>query len=791
MSRIPYGIMPFQFGAEEEDHDREFLRNQQAVGEVPGQVDPWDNPNEQRVAPLSGPQTSRPEAVPEPVQALRPRPLIPQEAVPFTQADSLALQKLQQNQAQIQEQLSSGELNEQEAADLNGQVMSRMTPLQQRKAKFEEQNKQQMVQQQMQDQAMAFGMQQQNGMARAKGFPQTVSEVVDPMTGEVTRFFQQPDGQWEQIQASEKEMAGFRDEQRQAMQSFVPGGIPPGRSPGEFPPNPEPGQYRPKEFTAGQGGGEGKGQGEGLDFFPHPAQMGGIGEAGVNTDEWRAARHQENMLRNQAEGAALPGEGDRAVPPEGVLQGMPADPFGGLRGLVGGRGVPPEEQGQFNEMLRGQQAPMPDGPAPVPQTYGTPDGPDAPQMPQDNMPPGITPDMLQAPQGPQEPVNAPPTEQQLQQSYGTPQGPEAPEQRQPSGRVMSIGTPEYGTAAHARQVRAAGQFQQLRQQGVPPQMAQFMAYNPEGYKRLQASQQVQQMGMDDEIADGVLSGTITMRELRAAQQMAQKVVGPPPQFRGDARLYRAQMQEYQKTVNDRAESILNRHMSNTSQLQGQGFKQTEAEKAREFKAEQAAKLQAGKELLQSGAFKNRMDFETYANENKLDLQTRGHLNRLYEADERRKATEKAEMTEKEYRSSVNSRYDKLQAERERLLKADPNAKLPDHLKDDDAMYSAAEKHAKRLHGTHKPEPPKPAPGQPKVFDAGKFTVSGITPRNDPATIPPDTVVSVDGKTGQSTSTPPPIANLPPEVQAKVNAMTTEEEVKEAIRKEEERLRGKK
>lgn len=670
MSRIPYGIMPLSFGAESEEERRRRLGT-----EIPPPPDEWTpEPEDQRgaVSAVKGPPSledpgfqrhlmdqgtyggvkGRPPAPdpedadqwpgrarrgypnydvenssqwpgfggkpgPQEPRALQPRPLIPQEAVPFTQADSLQLQKLQQGRAQVQEQLSNAEITEQEAGELQAQLAQKMAPLEQRKSQFEQQQKQQGIQQQMQDQALAFGMQQQNGMARAKGFPQTVSSVVDEMTGEITKFFQQPDGQWTQI-------------------------------------------------TKERGGGEGSVQGEELDYFPPPIAQMQVAQAGQYGDN-----------------------------PPGPM-------------------APPDQSG---EQL------------PEPGAQGGAMGPPAP----------------------------------TEQTYGTPQGPEAPAPKQSSGRVMSIGTPEYGTAAHQRQVQQAAQFQQLRQQGMPAKMAQAAVYYPQ---RLQVAQQAAQMGMDSEVTDAVLEGTISTREIRAAQQMAQQVVGPPPQFRGDARLYRSQMAEYQKTVNDRAESILNRHMANKAAQQGQNFKQTEAEKARVFKEQQAEKLQAGKELLQAGGFKNSRELQEYAHANRLDEGQTSHLNTLFRIqesqrlkDEAKAKDEKREMTEKEFRGTVDKRVQHLEKQKEALLKADPNAKLPEYLKDEDAMHTAARKYAERLHGTHKPE----------KGDA-----------------PPAGTVVTDGPEGSTATSPKQPFQWPwqggtPEQVKKVENLT-EDEIKEILRK---------
>lgn len=469
MSRIPYGIMPYSFGAESEEERRRRLAEEEtpepgdqrgaakggtrqtlpggiegdyvpghAKGGEPGINDPgyaayWEQKHQELLGPgqaamqrrreeegmlphgmnpdarpsddpgwgpfnrpFDGMFQGRPEAQGLPRNrapeflgdgALQPRPLIPQEAVQFTEGDRQALQRLQNSQNQVQQWFGESEIDEATAAHMNGQLVEKMQPLLQRQQKFQEQQKQQALQSQMEEMATATGMQMQNMSARAKAFPSTVMAHVNPMTGATSHFIQQPDGTIEQIK--------------------------------------EP-----------SGGGEGQAAGEGLDFFPHPAQQMQVAQAGQYGD-------------NPPGPLAPPGP-EEAIP----------------------------EPGQAGEA--GVQGP----PAPTEQTYGTPADPDAP----------------------------------------------AP--KQPSGRVMSIGTPEYGTAAHQRQVQQAAKYQQLMQGGWDAKQAKLAVYQPE---KFQLAQQAKRAGLDGGVVTGIEDGLLTSNDIRTAQRLAEQAV-PAPTRTGNPRI---------------------------------------------------------------------------------------------------------------------------------------------------------------------------------------------------------------------------------------------------------------
>ena len=119
---------------------------------------------------------------------------------PFTTADKLQAQRLQQALATARKSLDDGEIDDVSYQGLLGMIRQRLAPLlerqQQADADAEEQQQQQVTKKHAQMQAM----EQQAAVFRAQNFMERIVPIVDPLTGRVARMFESKPGYWEEIE---------------------------------------------------------------------------------------------------------------------------------------------------------------------------------------------------------------------------------------------------------------------------------------------------------------------------------------------------------------------------------------------------------------------------------------------------------------------------------------------------------------------------------------------------------------------------------------------------------------
>jgi hypothetical protein len=123
---------------------------------------------------------------------------------PFSQADSLRLQQIQQGLSSAQQQIDSGILSPQEGEVFKRLLMAQQQPLMRRQKAAREQAQQEAWQEQqrqlMHGAAMRESIDQLHERSRAAAFPQTVTSYTDPLTGATAHFMQAERGKWEQIE---------------------------------------------------------------------------------------------------------------------------------------------------------------------------------------------------------------------------------------------------------------------------------------------------------------------------------------------------------------------------------------------------------------------------------------------------------------------------------------------------------------------------------------------------------------------------------------------------------------
>lgn len=125
----------------------------------------------------------------------------PQAPEPFTTADNMMLQRLQQAQAQARQSLDDGEIEQEDYQAIAGQIQQRMGPLQQRQQAQKEQAQQQQEKEMMRQQGLLESIQQQNAKLRAAQFHERIVPVPDPLRPtRIARMFESSPNNWEQIE---------------------------------------------------------------------------------------------------------------------------------------------------------------------------------------------------------------------------------------------------------------------------------------------------------------------------------------------------------------------------------------------------------------------------------------------------------------------------------------------------------------------------------------------------------------------------------------------------------------
>jgi hypothetical protein len=119
---------------------------------------------------------------------------------PFTQADSIQLQRLQGGLATISQQVYSGQLDQAGGDELKAQVHAQLGPLMQRQQATKQQAQQQAKQQMMDASALQESIEQTHAVTQAEGFPQTVASFTDPVTGRTEHFYQSKRGDWKPLE---------------------------------------------------------------------------------------------------------------------------------------------------------------------------------------------------------------------------------------------------------------------------------------------------------------------------------------------------------------------------------------------------------------------------------------------------------------------------------------------------------------------------------------------------------------------------------------------------------------
>ncbi len=118
---------------------------------------------------------------------------------PFTQADQLSLQRLQNNLSEIQKQQDDNELIPQHADELRSQLLPRIQSLTQRQQATQKQAQQQAQQATMQANAAAQAMSQHDSEFRAQGLPKRVVPYTDPVSGKTAHLYESAPNKWEEI----------------------------------------------------------------------------------------------------------------------------------------------------------------------------------------------------------------------------------------------------------------------------------------------------------------------------------------------------------------------------------------------------------------------------------------------------------------------------------------------------------------------------------------------------------------------------------------------------------------
>ena len=243
---------------------------------------------------------------------------------PFTSADSLQLQKLQQAMAKIRNDKYSGVIDDSTYAQAQTQLQQQLAPLLQAQEQDQQQGQIKAKRQMMDQMATTESIDHVHSVTQAKNVRETVAEYTDPFTGKTMQFFQPERGTWKPLEwpEADKSAAGDVGEVGNAGEAGDRGeaGIVPMKDTGDLAnvldwsraaPEaiPAPVQPEPMEDTK-----EGPAQPAGApEAIPAPTQdinLGGQKPALMSDKDaalWNAPRGREAMIR-QAMAQAPPAE---------------------------------------------------------------------------------------------------------------------------------------------------------------------------------------------------------------------------------------------------------------------------------------------------------------------------------------------------------------------------------------------------------------------------------------------------------------------------------------------------
>lgn len=119
---------------------------------------------------------------------------------PFTQADSIKAQRLQQALSQAQQSLDDGEIEPRDHQALVGQIMQQLAPLMERQQQQKQQMQQEAEAEMTRQHAHLQAMEQQAAVFRAQGLLERIVTIVDPMDPtRVAKLYEASPGKWEEI----------------------------------------------------------------------------------------------------------------------------------------------------------------------------------------------------------------------------------------------------------------------------------------------------------------------------------------------------------------------------------------------------------------------------------------------------------------------------------------------------------------------------------------------------------------------------------------------------------------
>lgn len=150
------------------------------------------------------PESDAPQQVEE-----APEPVIDE---PFTQADSLELQRYQQGLAGARKALYDGDIDQNTHDQLAGELVARINPLTVKAQRAQQAMAGARAQQAMHQNAQVQTMAHQDQVYRARGFQDRVATYVDPMTGQAAHMYEQKPGHWGQIEFPEQQQQDGGDE---------------------------------------------------------------------------------------------------------------------------------------------------------------------------------------------------------------------------------------------------------------------------------------------------------------------------------------------------------------------------------------------------------------------------------------------------------------------------------------------------------------------------------------------------------------------------------------------------
>lgn len=122
-----------------------------------------------------------------------------QHQAPFTQADKLHANRLQQALSTVRKALDDGDIDEQAYAAVTQQIQQRLQPIMERQKQSDEQALKAQQDMQMKQHAHLQAMEAQARKFRAETFSEGLVTMPDPFTGKVAHFVETSPNQWEKI----------------------------------------------------------------------------------------------------------------------------------------------------------------------------------------------------------------------------------------------------------------------------------------------------------------------------------------------------------------------------------------------------------------------------------------------------------------------------------------------------------------------------------------------------------------------------------------------------------------